>query len=51
MRIVQRNVLAIGRDSEKPANWLSWMTRNPGDIYVLIDTRLSRETELFLKYR
>ena len=41
----------MGRDSKKPTNWLSWMTRNPGDIYVLIDTILSRETELFLKSR
>ena len=51
MRIVQRNVRAIGGDGKKTANWISWMSRNPGDIKVLIDTRMARETESFLKSR
>ena len=41
----------MGGDNKKPSNWLSWLAINKGDIYVLIDTRASKETELFLKSR
>ena len=33
------------------SNWLSWMTRNKGDIYGFVDTHLSKESENFLKLR
>ena len=51
LKIIQRNVWAIGGDNKKPSNWLSWLARNKGDIYFLIDTRASKETKLFLRVR
>ena len=51
LKIIQRNVQAIAGDNKKPSNWLSWFTRNKADIYVLIDTRASKDTELFLRVR
>ena len=33
------------------SKWQAWMTRNKGDIYVFVDTRLSKQSENFFKSR
>ena len=37
--------------SKKLSNWLSWIGRNKGDVYIFLDTRLSKQSENFLKSR